>query len=401
MTRVLVVDDEPQILRGLGTNLRARGYEVDTAPDGERALTIAATTLPDVVILDLGLPGIDGVEVIRGLRTWTRTPIIVLSARDQERDKVEALDAGADDYVEKPFGMNELLARLRAAERRATPAGEAAVVETDAFTVDLAAKKVASADGNEVHLTPTEWGLVESLVYNRNRQAADVRLFEVGGVFSQARGERTAVGWVLTGSRGEHWSGSAGPLTFADTRGIADLIASTAGVAIDVAPGEDLPWLARGQRARLVDPTGVEVGWIGRLSIPALDGDAVFAGEVDLGALGGFSTAPRRIAALARHPSIVRDLSILVSERLPAADVRGTIRANAPPTLVDVREFDRYQGKGVPDGQVSVSVRLTFRAPDRTLTDAEAQQAVEAIVAALRTRHDAVLRGATGRISAE
>jgi phenylalanyl-tRNA synthetase beta chain len=244
-------------------------------------------------------------------------------------------------------------------------------------------------------------GLVESLVYNRNRQAADVRLFEVGGVFSQARGERTAVGWVLTGSRGEHWSGSAGPLTFADTRGIADLIASTAGVAIDVAPGEDLPWLARGQRARLVDPTGVEVGWIGRLSIPALDGDAVFAGEVDLGALGGFSTAPRRIAALARHPSIVRDLSILVSERLPAADVRGTIRANAPPTLVDVREFDRYQGKGVPDGQVSVSVRLTFRAPDRTLTDAEAQQAVEAIVAALRTRHDAVLRGATGRISAE
>ena len=178
MTRVLVVDDEPQILRGLGTNLRARGYDVDTAPDGERALTIAATTLPDVVILDLGLPGIDGVEVIRGLRTWTRTPIIVLSARDQERDKVEALDAGADDYVEKPFGMNELLARLRAAERRATPAGEAAVVETDAFTVDLAAKKVASADGNEVHLTPTEWGLVESLVRRPGKLVSQRQLLQ-------------------------------------------------------------------------------------------------------------------------------------------------------------------------------------------------------------------------------
>jgi two-component system, OmpR family, KDP operon response regulator KdpE len=178
MTRVLVVDDEPQILRGLGTNLRARGYDVETAPDGERALTVAASTLPDVVILDLGLPGIDGVEVIRGLRAWTRTPIIVLSARDQERDKVEALDAGADDYVEKPFGMNELLARLRAAERRAAPAGEAAVVETDAFTVDLAAKRVTSADGREVHLTPTEWGLVESLVRRPGKLVSQRQLLQ-------------------------------------------------------------------------------------------------------------------------------------------------------------------------------------------------------------------------------
>ena len=178
MTRVLVVDDEPQILRGLGTNLRARGYDVETAPDGERALTVAASTLPDVVILDLGLPGIDGVEVIRGLRAWTRTPIIVLSARDQERDKVEALDAGADDYVEKPFGMNELLARLRAAERRAAPSGEAAVVETGAFTVDLAAKKVTSAEGSEVHLTPTEWGLVESLVRRPGKLVSQRQLLQ-------------------------------------------------------------------------------------------------------------------------------------------------------------------------------------------------------------------------------
>jgi two-component system, OmpR family, KDP operon response regulator KdpE len=165
VTRILVVDDEPQILRGLKTNLRARGYDVDTAPDGERALALAADRRPDIVILDLGLPGIDGVEVIRGIRAWSTLPIIVLSARDQERDMVLALDAGADDYVTKPFGMNEMLARLRAAERRLRPSGETAVVQTDAFTVDLAAASVTTTAG-AVHLTPTEWHLVEILVRN-------------------------------------------------------------------------------------------------------------------------------------------------------------------------------------------------------------------------------------------
>ena len=177
MTRVLVVDDEPQILRGLGTNLRARGYDVETAPDGERALEIAARTHPDVVILDLGLPGIDGVEVIRGLRAWTQIPIIILSARDQERDKVEALDAGADDYVSKPFGMDELLARLRAAERRGAPGGEHAIVKTDGFSVDLAAKRVSVADG-DVRLTPTEWHLVEILVRNPGKLVSQRQLLQ-------------------------------------------------------------------------------------------------------------------------------------------------------------------------------------------------------------------------------
>jgi two-component system KDP operon response regulator KdpE len=115
MSRVLVVDDEPQIRRALGINLRARGYEVDLAPDGENALDVAARNHPDVVVLDLGLPGIDGVDVIRGLRGWSQVPIVVLSVRDAEGDKVAALDAGADDYVTKPFGMDQLLARLRAA----------------------------------------------------------------------------------------------------------------------------------------------------------------------------------------------------------------------------------------------------------------------------------------------
>jgi two-component system KDP operon response regulator KdpE len=177
VTRVLVVDDEPQILRGLGTNLRARGYEVETALDGERALEIAARERPDVVILDLGLPGIDGVDVIRGLRAWTQIPIIVLSARDQERDKVQALDAGADDYVSKPFGMDELLARLRAAERRAAPGPGEAAVKTDDFSVDLAAKRVSTPDG-DVRLTPTEWHLVEILVRNPGKLVSQRQLLQ-------------------------------------------------------------------------------------------------------------------------------------------------------------------------------------------------------------------------------
>jgi two-component system, OmpR family, KDP operon response regulator KdpE len=163
VTRILVVDDEPQILRALGINLRARGYEIDLAATGESALTLAARHHPDVVVLDLGLPGIDGIEVIRGLRGWSSVPIIVLSVREAERDKVEALDAGADDYVTKPFGMDELLARLRAALRRAAPGEEDAVVETGAFTVDLAAKRVTKGR-DEIRLTPTEWHIVEVLV---------------------------------------------------------------------------------------------------------------------------------------------------------------------------------------------------------------------------------------------
>ncbi len=178
MTRVLVVDDEAQLLRGLRTNLTARGYEVETAADGERALDLAASRRPDVVILDLGLPGIDGVDVIRGLRAWGTMPIIVLSAREQEPDKVAALDAGADDYVTKPFGMGELLARLRAAERRAAPSGEElAEVVTAAFTVDLAAKRVTSPDG-PVHLTPTEWHLVEILVRNAGKLVSQRQLLQ-------------------------------------------------------------------------------------------------------------------------------------------------------------------------------------------------------------------------------
>ncbi len=165
MSRVLVVDDEPQILRALGTNLKVRGYEVDLAPTGEAALEMAATHPPDAVILDLGLPGISGIEVIGGLRGWLQAPIIVLSVRGQEADKVGALDAGADDYVTKPFAMGELLARVRAALRRIAPDVTTTRFATDAFTIDLAAKRATTPAG-PVRLTPTEWHIVEILVTN-------------------------------------------------------------------------------------------------------------------------------------------------------------------------------------------------------------------------------------------
>ena len=183
--RVLVVDDEVALRRALATNLRARDYVVDLAATGEEALQLAARHRPDVVVLDLGLPGISGVDVIGGLRGWTRVPIIVLSARGAEHDKVAALDAGADDYVTKPFGMDELLARLRAALRRTVLAAEAATVTTDDFVVDLAAKRVTSRrpdqpdrPGHEVRLTPTEWGLVEVLVRNAGKLVGQRQLLQ-------------------------------------------------------------------------------------------------------------------------------------------------------------------------------------------------------------------------------
>jgi two-component system KDP operon response regulator KdpE len=173
-----LVDDEPQILRALGINFKARGFEVEFARSGEEALERAAHSRPDAVVLDLGLPRIDGIQVIRGLRGWSDVPIIVLSVREGEADKVQALDAGADDYVTKPFGMDELLARLRAALRRAAGGEEEApIVETADFTVDLSAHRVERG-GEEVKLTPTEWGLLEMLVRHPGKLVAQRQLLQ-------------------------------------------------------------------------------------------------------------------------------------------------------------------------------------------------------------------------------
>lgn len=177
MTRILVVDDEPQIRRALAVNLRARDYDVDLAESGEEALRLAAAHHPDLILLDLGLPGIDGIDVVRGIRGWSTVPIVVLSVRDAEADKVAALDAGADDYVTKPFGMDELLARLRASLRRNQPAPEAAVVTTEHFTIDLQDKR-ALVNGEDVRLTPIEWALVSTLARSPGRLVTQRQLLQ-------------------------------------------------------------------------------------------------------------------------------------------------------------------------------------------------------------------------------
>jgi len=178
VTRILLVDDDTHLLRALRINLTARRYEVVTAADGTTALALAARTPPDLAIIDLGLPDLDGVTVVEGLRGWTQVPIIVLSARDSEAAKVAALDAGADDYVTKPFGMDELLARIRAALRRATPGTDIAVITTADFTLDLAAKRLTGSSGEPVRLTPTEWHLLEVLVRHRDKLVGHRQLLQ-------------------------------------------------------------------------------------------------------------------------------------------------------------------------------------------------------------------------------
>jgi two-component system KDP operon response regulator KdpE len=179
-TRILVVDDEPQILRALRINLNARHYDVVTAPDGTAALTEAKTSRPDLIVLDLGLPDIDGVDVIRQLRTWSQVPIVVLSGRVNSNDKVDALDAGADDYVTKPFSLDELLARIRAVTRRHGDTNPAGTVRVGAFNVDIDNHAVHPVEHpvESVHLTRTEWQLLEALVRNPGKLIGQRQLLQ-------------------------------------------------------------------------------------------------------------------------------------------------------------------------------------------------------------------------------
>ncbi|KRE63916.1 two-component system response regulator [Arthrobacter sp. Soil736] len=165
MTGILVVDDDPHLLKALRITLQAHGYSVETAPDGRSALLAATRNPPGLVVLDLGLPDMDGAAVLRELRRWSSAPVLVLSARHGSADKVDALDAGADDYITKPFGLEELLARLRALLRRAPDTAEAPTVTTAEFTVDLG-QRVVTRNGESVRLTPTEWSILELLVRN-------------------------------------------------------------------------------------------------------------------------------------------------------------------------------------------------------------------------------------------
>jgi len=240
--------------------------------------------------------------------------------------------------------------------------------------------------------------LVDAVAHNRRREQRDVRLFEVGARFSRTTGERRSLACAWTGAAGaEHWSGGAREVDFFDMKGIVERIGDSLRLELTTATHGET-WLVAGRSAAVM-AGGTRVGVMGQLA-PAIaeahglpSNDPVYVAEIDLDSADAVAPAEEaRVEALPRYPSVTRDISILIDATLPADSVRATIRDAAPPTLVQGREFDRYQGKGVPEGQVSLSMRLTFRASDRTLTDAEIQTAMDAILAALRDRHAAQQR---------
>jgi phenylalanyl-tRNA synthetase beta chain len=242
-------------------------------------------------------------------------------------------------------------------------------------------------------------GLVDSCVHNRRRERRDIQLFEEGSRFSTA-GEGRAVGLAWCGAARAHWSAPPRGVDFFDIKGAVEQVCTAFGASIDFSPASRA-FLLRG-RAADVWAAGDGRQWLGLVgqltpSVAAARGfpesEELYVAELDLRALAAHEAkADGKAQPLPRYPSIVRDISILIDEALPAAAVRGTIRSAAPATLVSITEFDRYQGKGVPEGRISLSLRLTFRAPDRTLTDHEAQDATARIVNTLRTAHGAEQR---------
>jgi phenylalanyl-tRNA synthetase beta chain len=241
-------------------------------------------------------------------------------------------------------------------------------------------------------------GLVDAVAHNRRREQRDVRLFEIGNCFSRSGGERRSLACIWTGAAGgDHWSGGRRDVDLFDIKGVAERICLSLGVTARTEPRSE-PWLTAGRAAALV-VDGTPIGRFGQL-LPSIaerhglpPGEAVYVAEVDLDAAERYrpTTGPR-VAALPRFPSVTRDIALLLSDTLAAETIRRSVRGAAPPTLVSVREFDRYQGKGVPEGQISLALRLTFRASDRTLTDAEINGAMEAVLAALTHEHGAVQR---------
>lgn len=241
-------------------------------------------------------------------------------------------------------------------------------------------------------------GLVDAVAHNRRREQRDVRLFEIGARFTRSGGERQALGCVWTGAAApEHWSGSGRPVDFFDIKAVAERVCQAIGADVQTTPVQE-PWLVPGRSAALV-ADGARAGVVGQLAGGTADAhgltgsEPVYVAELDLDALAPVAARRDvRVEPLPRYPSVTRDISILVDDTLPAADVRRTIRDAAPAMLVRVGEFDRYQGQGIPPGKVSLSLRLTFRSSDRTLTDAEVQAAMERVIAALKERHGAVQR---------
>jgi phenylalanyl-tRNA synthetase beta chain len=241
-------------------------------------------------------------------------------------------------------------------------------------------------------------GLVDAVAHNRRREQRDVRLFEIGARFSRAHGERRSLACAWTGTAvPDHWGGGAREVDFFDMKGIVERVADALRLDVSTEAHRE-GWLMPGRSAAVMTD-GVRIGVLGQLATAIAEAhglptqDAVYVAEIDLDQAEAASPKEEaRVEPLPRYPSVTRDISVLIDETLAAETVRATVRAAAPPTLVQIREFDRYQGKGVPDGKISLSLRFTFRSSDRTLTDVEVQTAMDAILAALKQRHSAIQR---------
>ena len=240
-------------------------------------------------------------------------------------------------------------------------------------------------------------GLVDAVAHNRRREQRDVRLFEIGNRFSRSQGERRALACAWTGlAAPEHWSGTAREVDFFDIKALVQRVCDVVGVALETSPHQ-AGWLAPGRSAAMT-AQGTPIAVLGQLARDITDAhglpaDPVYVADIDLDALEQAGAGHDvRVEPLPRYPSVTRDISVLVDETLASAALRSTIRQAAPATLVRVVEFDRYQGKGIPDAKVSISLRLTFRSSDRTLTDAEVQAAMDIVLVALKLQHSAVQR---------
>jgi phenylalanyl-tRNA synthetase beta chain len=403
---------------------RQRGTTVDRYPTRLEPTTLRLRRDKVVGLIGMSIPDADVTRILDRLGFSLRNlpdgwDVTVPTRRIDIAREVDLIEEVARHYgfdrvpvqfpsvVAVPPPLDPRIARARQVRSVMTGAGFSEAV-TFGFIGEPAAAPFA-ADGDLVAiknplsdnfavLRPSALpGLIDAVAHNRRREQRDVRLFEVGNCFTTSGGERRAVACAWAGTiGGDHWAGGGREVDFFDIKGTVDRLCAALRLETRTDPHQTA-WLVPG-RSAVVTAGGQRIGILGQLAPAVAEahglgaGDVVYVGELDLDAAEALSTAAPRVEPLPKYPSVTRDISIVVDDTLPAAEVRRTIGDAAPTTLVRVREFDRYQGKGVPDGRISLSLRLTFRSPERTLTDSEVQTAMDAVLSALRTKHDAVQR---------
>ena len=411
------------LLEAIGAG-RGRGTVVDRypAPIEPRVLRLRRARIAG--LLGAAIPDADVRRILEGLGFALRDAadgwdVVTPTRRVDVAREVDLLEEVARHYgfdrlpitfpalsvASRP--IDPRIPRTRQLRARLTAAGFSEAV-TFGFIAEAAAAPFAAAGDivpianplseNFAVLRPSALpGLVDAVAHNRRRERPDVRLFEIGARFSRADGERRALACAWTGlAAPAHWSGSGRDVDFFDMKAVVEQVCEVAGVAIETTPHQ-ATWLVPG-RSAAVTARGTRIGILGQLTRDVTDAhglpaDPVYVADIDLDALEQAGAEREvRIEPMPRYPSITRDISILVDDTLAAAEVRLAIRSAAPPTLVRVVEFDRYQGKGIPEAKVSLSLHLTFRSSDRTLTDAEVQTAMDHVLAALSDRHGAVQR---------